>query len=133
MGTPATILFGLSIFNVQEFFNRFYLRKSKCESVYAPQEINITVPLHPHLSLNHGGRWDTADDPTTSFFYLSFFSTALWDFASSRPVHSLMLSSDLFFYLPCLLPSFTVPCNMVLARPDERGICPYHFSLCFFT
>ena len=33
----------------------------------------------------------------------SLFSTALWDFANSRPVHSLMLSSYLFLYLPCLL------------------------------
>ena len=32
------------------------------------------------------------------------FSTALWDLANSRPVHSLVLSSHLFFYLPCLLP-----------------------------
>ena len=39
---------------------------------------------------------------------------------NSRPVHSLMLSSDLFFCLSCLLPPFTVPCKMVLARPDER-------------
>ena len=24
----------------------------------------------------------------------------------------------------CLLPPFTVPCKMVLARPDERETCP---------
>ena len=29
-------------------------------------------------------------------------------------------------------PPFTVPCKMVLARPDERETCPYHFSLHFF-
>ena len=39
---------------------------------------------------------------------------------NSRPVHSLMLSSHLFLCLPCLLPPFTVPRKMVLARPDER-------------
>ena len=38
---------------------------------------------------------------------------------NSRPVNSLMLSSHLFLCLPCLLPPFTVPCKMVLARPDE--------------
>ena len=32
------------------------------------------------------------------------FSTALWDLANSRLVQSLMLSSNLFFCLPCLLP-----------------------------
>ena len=36
------------------------------------------------------------------------FSTALWELANSRPVHSLMLSSNFFFCLPCLLPLFTV-------------------------
>ena len=55
--------------------------------------------------------------PVSSIFFL--FSTALWDLANSRPVHSLMLSS-LLLSLPCLLPPFTVPCKMVLARPDER-------------
>ena len=68
----------------------------------------------------------TTDDFTTSFLHFSLFSTALWDLANSRPVHSLMLSSHLFFCLPCLLPSFVVPCSctMVLARLDERETCP---------
>ena len=56
-----------------------------------------------HLSLNHGGRWGTTDDFTTSFPNFLLFSTALWDLANSRPVHSLMLSSHLFFCLLCLL------------------------------
>ena len=38
---------------------------------------------------------------------------------NSRPVHSLMLSSHLFLCPPRLLPPFTVPCKMVLARPDQ--------------
>ena len=87
----------------------------------------------PHQSLNHEGRWGTRDDFTTNFLYFALFSTALWDLANSRPVHSLMLSSHLFSCLPCLPPHFTVPCKMVLARPDEQETCPYHFSLCLFT
>ena len=75
----------------------------------------------------------TTDGFTTSFLHFSLFSTALWDLANSRPVHFLMLSSHLFFCLPCLLPPFTVPCKMVLARPDERETRPYHFSLRLFT
>ena len=70
------------------------------------------------------------------FFNFSLFSTAPWDLPNSRPVHSLMLSSHLFFFcLPCLLPPFSVPCKKVLARPDERETYPYHFSLhvCMFT
>ena len=59
--------------------------------------------------------------PVSSIF--SLFSTALWDLVNSRPVHSLMLSSHLFLCLPCLLLPFTVPCKMVLARPDERETC----------
>ena len=57
-------------------------------------------------------------DFATRFLHFSLFSTALWDFPNSRPVHSLMLSSHLFLCPPCLLPPFTVPCKMVLARPN---------------
>ena len=100
----------------------------------------ICIPLfwghhhhhHHHQSLNREGHWDTTDDFVTSFLHFSLFSTALWDLPNSRPVHSLM-SSHLFLCLPCLLPPFTVPCKMVLARPDERETLPYHCSLRLFT
>ena len=72
---------------------------------------------HHHLSLFREGHWGTTDNFATSFLHFSPFSTALWDLANSRPFHSLMLSSHLFL---CLLLPFTVPCKMVLARPDER-------------
>ena len=74
--------------------------------------------LH-NLSLNREGRWGTTDDFTTSFLHFSLFSTALWDLTNSRPAHSLMLSSHLFFDLLCLLPRFTVPYKMVLARLES--------------
>ena len=80
-----------------------------------------------------GGRWGTTGDFTTSFLHFSLFSYALWDLANSRPVHSLMLSSHLFFCPPCLLPPFTVPCKMILARPDEWETGPHHFSLPLFV
>ena len=88
---------------------------------------------HHHQSLNREGCWGTTDDFTTNFLHFSLFSTALWDLANSRPVHSLMLSSHLFLCPPCLLPPFTVPCKMVLARPDEWETWPYHCSLHLFT
>ena len=69
--------------------------------------------------------------PVSSIF--SLFPTALWDLANSRPVYSLMFSSHLFLCLPCLLPPFTVPFKMVLARPDKRETWPYHCSLRLFT
>ena len=83
----------------------------------------IRVHHQHHLSLNHEGRWGTTDDFATSFLHFPLFSTALWDLANSRPVHSQMLSSHLFFHLPCLLPPFTVPCKMVLVRPDKWETC----------
>ena len=88
---------------------------------------------HHHLSLTREGRSGTAHDFTTSFLHFPLFSTAFWDLANSRPLHSLLLSSLLFLYLPCLLHLFTVPCKVVLARPAERETCPYHCSLRLFT
>ena len=95
----------------------------------------VLVKLTPSSSssLNGGTRWSTTDDFTTTLLHFSLFSTALWDLAYSRPVHSLMLSSHLFLCLPRLHPPFTVPCKMVLARPNEREIWPYHCSLCLST
>ena len=88
---------------------------------------------HHHQSLNCEGRWGTTDDFATSFLHFPLFSTALWVLPNSRPVHSLMLSSHLFLCPPCLLPPFTVPCKMVLARPDERETWPYQCSSRLFT
>ena len=68
----------------------------------------LIVHHHHHQSPNREGRWGTTDDFGTSFLHFSLFSTAFWDLPSSRPVHSLMLSSHLFLCRLCLLPSFTV-------------------------
>ena len=91
----------------------------------------LTSP--PRLSFNREGRCGTTDYFTTSFLHFSLFSTVLWDLANYRAVHSLMFSSYLFYCLPCLHPPFTVPCKMVLARPEERETWPYHCSLRLFT
>ena len=98
-----------------------------------PDLLRIGVWKSSHLSLNREGRWGTKNNFATSFLHFSMFSTAPWDLPNSRPVHSLMLSSYLILCLPCLLPPFTVPCKMVLARPDERETWPYHCSLRLFT
>ena len=68
-----------------------------------------------------------------NYLLLLLFSTAFWNLANSRPVHSLVLPSYLFFCMPCLLPPFAVPCMIVLARPDEQETCSYHCSLHLFT
>ena len=93
-------------------------KKKKKEQTYIT--LHFGCCFHHHLSLNREGRWGTTDDLITTFLLSPLFSTALWDLANSSPVHSLMLSSDLFLCLPYLLPLSTVPCKMVLARPDER-------------
>ena len=85
------------------------------------------LDLDLHLSLDCQGHWGTIDNFKSSFLHSSLFSTAPWDLANSRPVHSLMVSSHLFLRLPCLLPLFTAPCKLVLARPDERETCPYMY------
>ena len=94
--------------------------------------VNEPITKALHLSLNSEGRWGTTDDFTTSFLYSSLFSTAFRDLVNSRPVHSLILSSHLFFCLPYLLSPFAVPGKMVLAEPDEQETCPYHCSLHLF-
>ena len=68
---------------------------------------------HSHLFLNNESRWGTTDYFETCFFHFPLFFTALWDLANSRPAHSLMLSSHLYFCLPCLICPFTVPWNIM--------------------
>ena len=94
---------------------------------------NIVHLSHHQLSLNREGCWGTTNDFETNFLHFFLFYTALWDLANSRPVHSLMLSSHLFLCLPSLILPFTVPCKMVLTRPDELETVPYHCSLRLFT
>ena len=55
------------------------------------------------------GRRGTTDEFATIPFHLDLFSAALVELAKSIPVHSLILSSHLFFCLPLFLFPFTVP------------------------
>ena len=84
-------------------------------------------------SLNLGGRHCTTDDVATIPFHHSLSSAALREFQNPIPVHSLMLSSHLFFCLPLLLVPFTVPCRIVFAMPEDLEMWPYHLSFLFFT
>ena len=82
-------------------------------------------------SLNLGGRPGTTDDIAP--FHPSLSSTALRESPNPIPIHSLMLSSHLFFCLPLLLAPFTVPCRIVFAMPVDLEMWPYHLSFHFFT
>ena len=48
-------------------------------------------------------------------------------------LHSLMLSSHLFFYLPLLLAPFIDLCRIVFAMPKDFEMWPYHLSFRFLT
>lgn len=74
---------------------------------------------HHHQSLNPRCHWGNTVDLTTNSLHLSLFSTALLESPNPMPVHSLMLSSHLFFCLPLLLHPRTVPCKIVFASPDD--------------
>ena len=53
--------------------------------------------------------------------------------AKDLPVHSAMLSIQLFFGLLLLRLPSTVPCSITLVRPSDLVTCPYHFSFRRFT
>ena len=97
-------------------------RQAACELIFLIPQCRHHHRRRRHLSLNREGRWGTTDDFITSFLHFLLFSTALWDLANSRPVHSLMLSSHLFLNLPICLVFF--PLSLCLARwfwPDLKN------------
>ena len=84
-------------------------------------------------SLNLGSRRGTTDDVATIPFNHSQSSATLRESPNHIPVHSLMLSSHLFFCLPLLLAPFIVPCMIVFAMQEDLEMWPYHLSFRFFT
>ena len=101
--------------------------------MFAAVHINFVEHKTSYLSRSLADRWGTTVDFTTSFLHSSRFSAFRSMMLHLRPVHSLMLSSHRFLCLPLRLPPWTVPCRIVLASPDDRVTCPYHFSLRLFT
>ena len=79
------------------------------------------------------GRRGTTDEFATIPFHLDLFSAALVELAKSIPVHSLILSSHLFFCLPLFLFPFTVPSRIVFAKPEDLETWPNHLSFRFLT
>ena len=77
--------------------------------------------------------WGITYDFTTIPFHLVLFSAALVELAKSVPVHSLILSSHLFFSLPLLLLLFTVHCRIVFAKPEDLQTWSNHLRVCFLT
>ena len=65
-------------------------------------------------------------------FHFVLFAPALVELAMSIPVHSLILSSHLFFCLPLLLFLLSVV-SIVFAKPEDLETCPNHRSFRFLT
>ena len=84
-------------------------------------------------SITLEGRRGTTDEFSTIPFHLDLFSAAPVELAKSIPVHSLILSSHLFFCLPLFLFPFTVPCRIVFAKPEDIETWPNHLSNRFLT
>ena len=78
-------------------------------------------------------RRGTTDEFATVPFYLDLFSAALVELAKSIPVHSLILSSHLFFCLPLFSFPFTVLCSIVFAKREDLETWPNHLSFRFLT
>ena len=91
---------------------------------------NDSILFYP---ITLGGRRGTIDEFATIPFHLDLFSAALVELAKSIPVHSLILSSHLFFCLPLFLFPFTVPCRIVFAKPEDLETWPNHLSFRFLT
>ena len=92
--------------------------------------IDYSILFYP---ITLGGRRGTTDEFATIPFHLDLFSAALVELAKSIPVHSLILSSHLFFCLPLFLFPFTVPCRIVFAKPEDLETWPNHLSFRFLT
>ena len=99
-------------------------------SLVFPAHISYSILFYP---ITLGGRRGTTDEFATIPFHLDLFSAALVELAKSIPVHSLILSSHLFFCLPLFLFPFTVPCRIVFAKPEDLETWPNHLSFRFLT
>ena len=110
------------------FHQTWYKYQTSFEDV---QRLNTFTLFYSILTLE--GCRGTTDEFATIHFHLVLFSAALVELAKSIPVHSLILSSQLFFCLPLFLFPFTVPCRIVFAKPEDLETWPNHLSFRFLT
>ena len=106
-------------------------RQIICQSAnYLSFYKSISILFYP---ITLGGCWGTTEDFATIPFHLDLFSAALVELTKSIPIHSLILSSHLFFCLPLFLFPFTVPYRIVFAKPEDLETWPNHLSFPFLT
>ena len=87
-----------------------------------------------HLFLKREGRSGTTDDFTTSFLHFpcSPLPSGTWR-TPGLSIPSCCFPPLSLSAVSSPPPPFTVPCKIVLVRPDEQDTCPYHCSLRLFT
>ena len=93
----------------------------------------VNVAINSSQSLNLRGHQGTTDDVATIPFHPSLSSTAFRESPNPIPIHSLMLSSHLFFCLPLFLAPFTVSCRIVFSMPEDLEMWLFHPSFLFFS
>ena len=106
-------------------FKTYFHRCVGISVILSPNKDFLSLVRVTHFRLE--GRRGTSDEFTTIPFHLVLFSAAIVELAKSIPVHSLILSSHLFFGLPLFLFPFTVPCRIVFAKPEDLETWPNHF------
>ena len=91
-----------------------------------PRKSVVRLTDRPDMTLDvYRGRKTTMQQQ----IHLVLFSAALTELAKSTPVHSLILSSHVFF-CPFSF-SFAVPCRIVFAKSKDHETWPNHRSFRF--
>ena len=113
----------IALFSLPDYINQVSLHHQRVKLLYSILFYPITL----------GGHRGTTDEFATIPFHLDLFSAALVVLAKSIPIHSLILSSHLFFCLLLFLFPFTVPCRIVFDKPEDLETWPNHLSFRFLT
>ena len=130
------------IWSVSEGFPTFFSKTVYSKLQFLSQFLRNVLPTYSNCGyfysilfnpITFEGRLGTSDEFATNPFHLDLFSAALVELAKSIPVHSLILSSHLFFCLPLFRFPFTVPCRIVFAKPEDLETWPNHLSFRFLT
>ena len=108
---------------------------SGCHVIFIKTSYILSVYSILFYFITLEGRRGTTDEFATIPFHLVLFSAVLVELAKKKiiPVHSLILSSHLFFCLSLFLFPFTVPCRIVFARPEDLETWPNHLIFRFLT
>ena len=127
--TIETTLFSDNIYS--EAKESIHLLNDHILLIFRCSSLNFYSILFYPITLE--GRRGTTDEFATIPFHLVLFSAALVKLAKSMSVHSLILSSHLFFCLTLFLFPFTVPCRIVFAKSEDLETWPNHLSFRFLT